>query len=110
MKTMTQLPAAEMRDAEQEYAVSIQRRQDRDGNPKAGLLSLTRQMETEDEDQFDVDCTMLDCLAYKATEGVFAWRADLVWTELEMPPGNAILTSGTFFTFSQVFCCYIRHR
>ncbi|KAF2278501.1 uncharacterized protein EI97DRAFT_373019 [Westerdykella ornata] len=64
-----------MRDLEEELATSIQRRQDQHGNPLAGLFTLTRRMETEIDDQFDVDMTILDFLAFKATESVFEWHS-----------------------------------
>ncbi|KAF2738334.1 hypothetical protein EJ04DRAFT_486712 [Polyplosphaeria fusca] len=64
-----------MRDYEENVTRSIKRRRGPQGEPLEGLLTLTRQMETDDEDQFDVDLTILDFLAFRATDLVFQWRA-----------------------------------
>lgn len=45
------------------------------GQPRDGYLNLTRRMETEDQEQFDVDLTILDFLVYKATGLLFEWRS-----------------------------------
>ncbi|CAN9306167.1 unnamed protein product [Alternaria alternata] len=43
-------------------------------HPREGYLNLTRRMENEEEDQFDVDLTILDFLVYKAIGLIFEWR------------------------------------
>ncbi|KNG52674.1 hypothetical protein DDE82_001686 [Stemphylium lycopersici] len=48
---------------------------DMNGQPREGYLNLTRRMENEDEDQFDVDLTILDFLVFKAIGLVFEWRS-----------------------------------
>ncbi|CAA9962117.1 hypothetical protein PTT_12471 [Pyrenophora teres f. teres 0-1] len=45
------------------------------GLPREGYLNLTRRMENEEDDQFDVDLTILDFLVYKAIGLVFEWRS-----------------------------------
>ncbi|KAF1839571.1 hypothetical protein BDW02DRAFT_584829 [Decorospora gaudefroyi] len=48
---------------------------DSHGQPREGYLNLTRRMENEEGDQFDVDLTILDFLVYKAIGLVFEWRS-----------------------------------
>ncbi|KAF1946495.1 hypothetical protein EJ02DRAFT_441111 [Clathrospora elynae] len=48
---------------------------DSNGQPREGYLNLTRRMDNEEEDQFDVDLTILDFLVYKAIGLVFEWRS-----------------------------------
>ncbi|KAL6709504.1 hypothetical protein ACN47E_001439 [Coniothyrium glycines] len=45
------------------------------GHPSHGTLALTRSMDTDEDEQFDVDLTILDFLVYKAVGLVFEWRA-----------------------------------
>ncbi|KAF2470350.1 uncharacterized protein BDR25DRAFT_287236 [Lindgomyces ingoldianus] len=78
-------------DLEQELLDSIERRRGPEGEPLAGLFALTREMETEDEDQFDVDMTILDFLAFKATDTVFQWRASSNPHQSDLP--SALVTT-----------------
>ncbi|KAF1843940.1 uncharacterized protein K460DRAFT_342705 [Cucurbitaria berberidis CBS 394.84] len=64
-----------MRDLERELQDTLTEARDGNGESRDGLLNLTRRMENEEEDQLDVDLTILDFLVYKATELVFEWRA-----------------------------------
>ncbi|EMD68674.1 hypothetical protein GGP41_008681 [Bipolaris sorokiniana] len=43
--------------------------------PREGYLNLTRRMENEEQDQFDVDLTILDFLVFKATGLIFEWKS-----------------------------------
>ncbi|CAO2656351.1 Nn.00g051540.m01.CDS01 [Neocucurbitaria sp. VM-36] len=63
-----------MRDLEQELRDTLAGARDGNGEPREGFLNLTRRMENEEEDQFDVDLTILDFLVYKAIGLVFEWR------------------------------------
>jgi hypothetical protein len=61
-----------MRDLEQELGDTLAQRY---ANNADGLHVLTRRMENEEEEQFDVDLTILDFLVYKATGLVFQWKS-----------------------------------
>ena len=65
---MARRPHAETRDLEQELDDSIRRRQTEEGDPLEGLFTLTRQMEIEEEEHFDVDTTLLDFLVFRSEE------------------------------------------
>ncbi|ORY09766.1 hypothetical protein BCR34DRAFT_602623 [Clohesyomyces aquaticus] len=82
---------ARSRDLEQDVRDSIERRRGPEGEPLAGLFALTREMETTDDDQFDVDLTILDFLAYKATDAVFQWRASSNPHQSDLP--SALVTT-----------------
>ncbi|KAF2743699.1 hypothetical protein M011DRAFT_471245 [Sporormia fimetaria CBS 119925] len=64
-----------MDELEQELADSIRRRQNERGEPLEGLFNLTLKMDSGEEEQFEVDMTILDFLAYKATESVLEWQS-----------------------------------
>jgi hypothetical protein len=51
-------------------------------------------METEEEDQFDVDLTILDFLAFKATNLVFEWRASSTSHQSDLPSALVTMTAG----------------
>jgi hypothetical protein len=94
MLTMERNQATDMRDLEREFADSRASRRNPEGEPLAGLYTLTRQMETEEEDQFDVDLTILDFLAYKATSLVFEWKASSNCQRSDLPSALATMTAG----------------
>lgn len=83
-----------MRDLEQELADSIRRRQNDRGDPLEGLFTLTRRMESDEDDQFDVDATILDFLAYKATYLVFEWRTSSNPHQSDLPSALVTMTAG----------------
>jgi len=95
MLAMERLHDPDMRDLERELAESIESRRNAEGEPLAGLFTLTRQMETEEEDQFDVDLTILDFLAFKATNLVFEWRASSNPHQSDLPSALVTMTAGT---------------
>jgi hypothetical protein len=82
------------RDLDQEVAHSIRRWQNEHGDPLEGLFTLTRKMETEEEDQFEVDLTILDFLTFKATEAVFEWRSSSNYHLSDLPSALVTMTSG----------------
>jgi hypothetical protein len=84
----------EMRDLEQELEDSIRRRQSEQGDPLEGLFTLTRRMETEEDDQFEVDSTILDFLAYRATDTVFEWRSCSNPHQSDLPSALVTMTAG----------------
>ncbi|PVH96648.1 hypothetical protein DM02DRAFT_658988 [Periconia macrospinosa] len=65
---------------------------------REGLFNLTRQMENEDEDQFDVDVTIMDFLAYKAINLIFEWRSSINPYVSDLPSALASMTA-EFRTF-----------
>jgi hypothetical protein len=83
-----------MRDLEQELATTIMHRRNPDGEPLDGLFNLTRRMENEDEDQFDVDLTILDFLVYKAIALVFEWRSGTDPYQSDLPNALVTMTGG----------------
>jgi hypothetical protein len=83
-----------MRDLEQELATSTMNRRNPDGEPLDGLFNLTRRMENEDEDQFDVDLTILDFLVYKAIALVFEWRSGANPYQSDLPNALVTMTGG----------------
>ena len=52
-------------------------------------------METEEEDQFDVDVTIMDFLAYKAIDLIFEWRSSPDPYSSDLPSALATMTAGT---------------
>ena len=77
---------------EQDLADAIAARTGSDGEPRAGLLTLTRRM--DDEDQFDVDLTIMDFLTFKATEAVFEWRDTSDPHQSDLPSALVTMTAG----------------
>lgn len=78
-----------MRDLEQELAATLARGYDSNGRPREGFYNLTRRMENEEEDQFDVDLTIFDFVLYRATATVFEWHARPDKYESDLP--NALI-------------------
>lgn len=97
MLAMDRIHDPSMRDWERELADSIEARRGSEGEPLAGLFTLTRQMETDEEDeQFDVDLTIMDFLAYKATDLVFEWRRSANPYTSDLPSALVTMTAGKF--------------
>ncbi|KAF2868915.1 hypothetical protein BDV95DRAFT_498897 [Massariosphaeria phaeospora] len=71
-----------MRDLEQEQPDSVE--------PLEGFLNLTRQVDSDEVDQLDVDLTILDFLAYKANDLVFEWRSSSNPYQSDLP--SALVT------------------
>lgn len=83
-----------MRDLEQELRDTLARARDGNGEPREGFLNLTRRMENEEEEQFDVDLTILDFLVYKATGLVFEWRFSSNPYISDLPNALVSMTAG----------------
>jgi len=83
-----------MLDMEKELAESLQQRRGSHGEPLAGLYNLTRRMDNEDEEQFDVDLTIMDFLVYKATLAVFEWKAASDAHQSDLPSALVTMTAG----------------
>ncbi|KAJ4291180.1 hypothetical protein N0V90_010378 [Kalmusia sp. IMI 367209] len=83
----------DMLNLEKELAESMADRRGGQGEPLAGLFTLTRRMENEEEEQFDVDLTIMDFLAYKATELVFEWRASSNPHQSDLPSALVTMTA-----------------
>jgi hypothetical protein len=64
------------------------------GHPREGYLNLTRRMENEEEDQFDVDLTILDFLVFKAIGLVFEWRSSSDPYHSDLPNALVNMTAG----------------
>jgi hypothetical protein len=82
-------------DNEKELDDALGARRGSRGEPLAGLFNLTRRMEREDEEQFDVDLTILDFLAYKATDLIFEWRASANPHHSDLPSALVTMTAGS---------------
>jgi hypothetical protein len=67
---------------------------DSNGKPREGYLNLTRRMENEEEDQFDVDLTILDFLVHKAIGLVFEWKASSDPYHSDLPNALVNMTAG----------------
>lgn len=85
-----------MRDLEQELADTLAAHRGAAGEPLPGLLTLTREMDADEDDQFDVDLTIQDFLTYKATESLFEWRASSNPYQSDLPDALLTMTAGTF--------------
>jgi hypothetical protein len=85
-----------MRDLEQELREELARGFDSHGAPREGFYNLTRQMETDEDEQFDVDLTILDFLVYKATGLVFEWRASADPFQSDLPNALVTMTGGKY--------------
>lgn len=86
-------PTMAMRDLEQELRDTLSRQRG-NGAPMEGLLNLTRRMDDEEEEQFDVDLTILDFLVYKATALVFEWKSSPNPYESDLPNALICMTGG----------------
>ena len=95
-----------MRYSEQGFVDTLMPSHDGNGQPREGFLALTRRMENEDEDQFDVDLTILDFLVYKATGLVFEWKAGSDPYHSDLPSALVSMTAGTLIpTPSRKYSC-----
>lgn len=83
-----------MRDLEQELAATMARGYDSNGQPREGFFNLTRRMENQEQDQFDVDLTIFDFLLYRATAAVFEWYARPDKYESDLPNALITMTAG----------------
>lgn len=83
-----------MRDLEQELRDTLAGRHDSNGDPLDGLHVLTRRMDNEEEEQFDVDLTILDFLVFKATALVFEWRSSADPFHSDLPSALVTMTGG----------------
>jgi hypothetical protein len=86
-----------MKGMENELAKPKARAYDSNGKAREGFYNLTRCMENEQEDQFDVDHTILDFLVYKATDTVFQWQASANKWESDLPNALVTMTAGRWF-------------
>jgi hypothetical protein len=93
-----------MRDLEQELAATLARGFDSNGQPREGFYNLARRMENEEEDQFDVDLTILDFLVHKATATVFEWQARKNKWKSDLPNALITMTSGKLTPSSESSC------
>ncbi|KAF2629948.1 hypothetical protein BU25DRAFT_456369 [Macroventuria anomochaeta] len=66
---------------------------DSNGQSREGFFNLTRRMDNEEEDQFDVDHTILDFLVYKTTATVFEWQASANKWESDLPDALVTMTA-----------------
>jgi hypothetical protein len=85
-----------MRDLEQELKATLAGLHTRSGEPREGLHVLTRRMENEEEEQFDVDLTILDFLVYKATGLVFEWKSSADPYHSDLPSALVTMTGGAW--------------
>lgn len=83
-----------MIDYEKELQDTLDAHRGSGGEPLAGLFTLTRRMEQEESEQFDVDLTIMDFLAYKATQLVFEWRASSDPHQSDLPSALVTMTAG----------------
>jgi hypothetical protein len=86
MLSTARIPTSTFRDSDQEM--------DSNGQLREGYLNLTRRMENEEEDQFDVDLTILDFLVYKAIGLVFEWKASSDPYHSDLPNALVSMTAG----------------
>ncbi|KAF2026825.1 hypothetical protein EK21DRAFT_102997 [Setomelanomma holmii] len=99
-----------MRDLEQELRNTLAGRHDSNGEPLEGLHVLTRRMEHEDEEQFDVDLTILDFLVYKATDLVLEWRSSADPFHSDLPSALVTMTGAAFRSRLLQFLLIFTHR
>lgn len=83
-----------MKDLEQELAATMARGFHSNGQPREGFFNLTRRMENEEVEQFDVDHTIQDFLVYKATDAVFEWQARTDKWHSDLPNALITMTAG----------------
>ncbi|KZM22563.1 uncharacterized protein EKO05_0009706 [Ascochyta rabiei] len=96
------VPDPAMRDLEQELARTMARAYDSNRQAREGFFHLTRRMDNDEDDQFDVDHTILDFLAYKATATVFEWQACENRWERDLPNALVTMTAEWRFFMSNV--------
>jgi hypothetical protein len=90
-----------MRDLEQELENTMARAYDSNGQPREGFYNLTRQMENEAEEQFDVDHTILDFLVYKAISVIFEWHVSTDRYHSDLPNALVTMTVGKWYLQDQ---------
>lgn len=83
-----------MGDLEDKLAATLARGFDSNGQPREGFYNLTRRMENEEEEQFDVDHTIQDFLVYRATDATFEWYAMSDKWESDLPNALITMTAG----------------
>jgi hypothetical protein len=91
-----------MRDLEQELQATLAGLYASNGEPREGLHVLTRRMENEEEEQFDVDLTILDFLVYKATGLVFEWKSSADPYHSDLPSALVTMTGGGWLCHARV--------
>lgn len=92
-----------MRDLEQELKGTLAGLYTSTGEPREGLHVLTRCMENEEEEQFDVDLTILDFLVYKATGLVFEWKSSADPYHSDLPSALVTMTGGGWLRYARVY-------
>lgn len=85
MADLEQQLKASVADARRGYADASQH----------NYLNLSRSMETEEEEQFDVDLTILDFLVYKATGLIFEWTSSNDRYNSDLPDALVNMTAGS---------------
>lgn len=83
-----------MGELEQHLAATMASELDCNGRPREGFFNLTRRMEIDDAEQFDVDHTIQDFLVYKATDAVFEWQASTDRWNSDLPNALITMTAG----------------
>jgi hypothetical protein len=85
----------DMVDHEEELQQVLQAHTSHARDTPPGLFTLARRMEHEETEQFDVDLTIMDFLAYKATDLIFEWRASTDPHQSDLPSALVTMTDGT---------------
>lgn len=85
-----------MDDHDRDLADALEAHRGGRAEPLAGLFHLTRRMDNEQEEQFDVDLTIMDFLAFKALDSVFEWRASSNPHQSDLPSALVTMTAGTY--------------
>ena len=83
-----------MGDLEQQPAATMAYEFDGNAQPREGFFNLTRRMENDDVEQFDVDHTIQDFLVYKATDTVLEWQARTDRWDSDLPNALITMTAG----------------
>ncbi|KAL5116828.1 hypothetical protein ACEQ8H_005309 [Pleosporales sp. CAS-2024a] len=81
-----------MRDLERDLQDTLGRLHGPARDPRDGLRVLTRRMASDDEEQFDVDLTILDFLVYKAIALVLEWRSEADPFHSDLPSALVTMT------------------
>ena len=83
-----------MGDLEDKLAATLARGFDSNGQPHEGFYNLTRRMDNEEGEQFDVDHTIQDFLVYRATDATFEWHTRSDKWESDLPNALITMTAG----------------
>ncbi|KAF2129764.1 hypothetical protein P153DRAFT_366273 [Dothidotthia symphoricarpi CBS 119687] len=86
------MPGSEVRDLERELMDTLANHYGSNGEPLDGLFTLTRRMDIDDDDQLDVDRTILDFLVYKTLDSLFEWRRRSNPFESDLPSALTTMT------------------